>query len=92
MKKVGLCLMVFTLPTIIGITYPTIFIKALGYAGGFSCAILFGLFPPLMVWIGRYVKGYDHTRKQLFGGKAMLSLLMLFVFVELILEIRHLIF
>ncbi|HSW86438.1 MAG TPA: aromatic amino acid transport family protein [Rhabdochlamydiaceae bacterium] len=92
MKKVGLqklalCLMVFFIPTVIGITYPHIFIVALSYAGGFSCAILFGLFPPLMVWVGRYIKGYTHTPKQLFGGKIMLAILMLFVFLELALEI-----
>lgn len=87
LKKVGLCLLVFVFPTVIGMTYPHLFIDALSYAGGFSCAILFGFFPPLMVWIGRYVKGYTRMPGQLFGGKWMLSMLILFVILELALEI-----
>jgi tyrosine-specific transport protein len=89
LKKLGLCLLVFVLPTVVGIAYPRIFIVALNYAGGFSCAILFGLFPPIMVWIGRYVKGYTPMKQHLFGGKIMLSILILFVFLELALEISQ---
>lgn len=89
LKKVGLCLLVFVFPTVIGITYPGLFIKALGYAGGFSCAILFGLFPPLMVWIGRYVKKYKGIPGQLLGGRWMLSILIFFVLLELALEISQ---
>jgi len=88
-KKVFLCLLVFVPPTIISLTYPDIFLKALGYAGGFSCAILFGLFPPLMAWISRYHKKHRESplKVQLFGGRFMLSLLILFVIIELAIEI-----
>ena len=86
LRKVGLCLAIFIPPTIIALTYPHVFITALSYAGGFSCAILFGLFPPLMAWVGRYHKGYGLKNKQLFGGKAFLSLLMVFVVIELALQ------
>jgi len=89
MKKVMLCLGIFLPPTIIALIYPGIFIKALEYTGGISCALLFGLLPPLMVWVGRYIKKYEREERQLFGGRAMLSLLMLFIFVELVLEIIH---
>ena len=65
LRKVFLCCLIFVPPTIIGISYPHIFLKSLGYAGGFSCAILFGLFPPLMAWIGRYVMRYDGKRQLL---------------------------
>lgn len=82
LKKVGLCLAVFIPPTLVGITYPDVFIIALSYAGGFSCAILFGLFPPLMAWVGRYVKGYTH-QPLIPGGKALLCCLILFVAIEL---------
>ena len=71
----------------IGLSYPDIFITALTYAGGFSCAILFGLFPPIMAWVGRYIKKYPHDTRQLFGGRAMLALLILFVAIELGIEI-----
>lgn len=88
MKKVLLCLVVFVPPTIIAITYPRIFIIALSYAGGFSCAILFGLFPPLMVWVGRYVKKFDHN-PLIPSGKPFLAILILFILVELGLEISQ---
>jgi tyrosine-specific transport protein len=88
LKKVALCLAVFVPPTIIALTYPHIFIVALGYAGGFSCAILFGLFPPLMAWVGRYKKRYAYE-PQLVGGRAFLSLLVIFVLIELGIEISQ---
>lgn len=88
LKKVALCLAIFVPPTLIALTYPDIFIVALGYAGGISCAVLFGLFPPLMAWVGRYKKHVGEKGKELLpGGKAFLSLLILFVILELIIEI-----
>jgi tyrosine-specific transport protein len=88
LKKALLCLAVFVPPTIVAMTYPHIFITALGYAGGFSCAILFGLFPPLMAWVGRYIKKYNH-RPLVPGGKPFLAILILFVLVELGIEITQ---
>ncbi len=87
LKKVGLCLAIFIPPTFIALTYPDIFLTALGYAGGFSCAILFGIFPPLMVWIGRYKKKYDRSHQQIPGGKVFLAALIVFVVVEIGIEI-----
>lgn len=84
--KIGLCLMIFIPPLIISLVNPNIFLTALSYAGGFSCAILFGLFPPLMVWIGRYKKGYTQHRI-VPGGRALLCLLMVFVAFELSIEL-----
>ncbi len=88
-KKVFLCLLVFVPPTLISITNPNLFLIALNYAGGYSCAILFGLFPPLMVWVGRYHKKYIVQNRQLFGGKWMLALLILFIVLELLIQIFH---
>jgi tyrosine-specific transport protein len=85
-KKIVLSLLVFLPPTLIAILYPNIFLTALSYAGGYSCAILFGLFPPLMAWIGRHYKQYPDQTRLLFGGRYFLSLLILFVFMELIVE------
>ncbi|NGX59188.1 MAG: Tyrosine-specific transport protein [Chlamydiae bacterium] len=90
-KKVGyrkavLCLMVFIPPLLITMINPNIFLTALGYAGGISCAILFGLYPPLMVWIGRYKRGYT-TGRQIPGGKVFLGSLILLMIVELGVEI-----
>ncbi len=86
LKKIFLCLAVFVPPTLVALTYPHIFITALSYAGGFSCAILFGLFPPLMAWVGRYIKKYEYT-PLVPGGKVFLSFLMIFVLIELGIEI-----
>jgi tyrosine-specific transport protein len=87
-KKVLLCLAVFIPPTLVALTYPHIFITALSYAGGFSCAILFGLFPPIMVWVGRYIKR-QIPHPQIPGGKAFLALLILFTLIELVIELSH---
>lgn len=85
-KKVFLCLAVFVPPTIVALSYPNIFLTALSYAGGFSCAILFGLFPPIMVWVGRYIKKYDRN-PQIPGGKVFLATLVVFILIELGIEI-----
>lgn len=77
-KRVLLCAAVFGIPMVIAIAYPHIFLVALGYAGGISCAFLFGLMPPVLVWVGRYIKRYPQEREQLPGGKAMLIFLMIF--------------
>lgn len=87
-KKVLLCLAIFIPPTFVAITYPHLFLTALRYAGGFSCAILFGLFPPLMAWIGRYSKKYDYE-PQLLGGKASLVILIAFVLFEIAFQTIH---
>ncbi len=89
MKKVGLCLGIFVPPTIIALIYPGIFITALEYAGGISCALLFGLLPPLMAWVGRYIKKYPSQNLQLPGGKLALCILMLFTAVELVLQVMN---
>jgi len=85
--KLWLCALIFAPPTLIALTYPHIFLTALGYAGGFSCAILFGLLPPVMTWVGRHVYHYHDDTRQLFGGKYFLTVLILFVVCELIIEI-----
>jgi tyrosine-specific transport protein len=92
MRRFSLTAIVFGVPTVIAILYPNIFLVALGYAGGISCAFLFGLMPPLMVWIGRYVKHYPAETRQLFGGKPFLVILMVFAFLILAGEIFQQIF
>lgn len=95
-KKVGarkflLVLLIFVPPLLISMVNPGIFLKALSYAGGISCAILFGIYPPLMVWIGRYKKGYSKG-KQLPGGKILLSFLIILMIAELFIEIIPVVF
>jgi tyrosine-specific transport protein len=84
MKRMILCSIVFGIPLLIAILYPQIFLVALGFAGGISCAILFGFMPPFLVWVGRYVKKYPENQEQLPGGKPMLLGLMIFAALILI--------
>lgn len=91
-NKILLCLFVFGIPLLIALKYPHIFLVALGYAGGISCAFLFGLMPPLMVWVGRYVKRLPHGQRQLLGGKPVLIALMTFALLILVGQfLQHLI-
>lgn len=77
--------LVFIFPLIIAIIYPHIFLIALDYAGGFGCALLLGLLPVIMVWIGRYNMGHVHEKhRQLPGGKVVLILLGVFVVFEVL--------
>jgi tyrosine-specific transport protein len=67
-------LIVITLfpPLVCSILEPTIFFKALDFAGGICAVILFGIFPVLMVWNGRYRKKLKYFRYQVKGGKPLL--------------------
>jgi len=75
-KRVLLILATFGIPTVIALIYPHIFLVALGYGGGISCAFLFGLMPPVLAWVGRYNKQYPKETRQLPGGKLALIALM----------------
>jgi tyrosine-specific transport protein len=55
---------------------PNIFLKALGFAGGFIDVLLFGIFPAAAVWIGRYVKKAEGPYA-VAGGKPLLVLIVL---------------
>ncbi|MBS3905318.1 MAG: tyrosine transporter [Simkania sp.] len=88
MNKWFLSLAVFTPPFFIALGNPAIFLSALTYAGGIGCALLLGLLPVVMVWVGRYHKGY-RGHVQLLGGKPFLILLALFVLFELLIELKH---
>lgn len=86
-KKIFLCALIYIPPIIIVTVNPGIFLKALGYAGGIGCALLLGLLPILMVWVGRYHKDYSDLNRQLPGGKPLLIILGAFVVFELAIEL-----
>ncbi len=88
-RRMALCCGVFGVPVAIAILYPNIFLKALGIAGGFSIAFLFGLMPPVMAWICRYSKHYPKQSRQLPGGKPLLLFLMVFSIFLVIREIAQ---
>lgn len=74
MSRALLCLVVFVPPLLFSWNNPNMFLLALEYAGGFGEAILNGLIPISMVWIGRYRMNLSSETK-LFGGKPLLLLL-----------------
>ncbi len=82
-----LSVIVFFPPLMIAMINPNIFLQALTYAGGYGCALLLGLLPIVMVWVGRYRKGYM-SQVQLFGGRGMLALLAFFVLFELMIQLQ----
>jgi len=83
-----ICVMMYVPTLFLSITYPNIFLEALDHAGGIGGALLLGLLPIMMVWYGRYVRHYSSPRA-VFGGKALLILLALFVLFELSWEFAH---
>lgn len=64
-------------PALCTLMFPHLFLSALSFAGGFIDAVLFGILPATIVWIGRYKKGQKGPY-QFFGGKVSLSLVLLF--------------
>ncbi len=84
-NRLFLCLMVFLPSAIFAAHNPHIFVKAIGFAGGYGEAILNGLLPIMMVWVGRYSLKLN-SPYQLAGGKWTLSALFLFIVSIIILE------
>jgi tyrosine-specific transport protein len=87
--KLILSLLIFTLPLFISVSYPHIFLQALDYAGGFGVALLLGLLPIVMAWLGRYYYQWG-GEEQLPGGRMVLVILALFVLFEVANETKHL--
>lgn len=55
------------------LTYERIFLRALDTTGGIGDSILNGIIPIMMVWVGRYWKGYA-SQYRIPGGKPVLVL------------------
>lgn len=72
-----LCMLALAPPLLCTILYPQIFFKALNFAGGICAVILFGIFPALMVWIGRYKKNLESPAR-VPGGRPLLTCIFLF--------------
>jgi tyrosine-specific transport protein len=76
-EPLSLTLLVLAPPFILSILKPDIFFQAIDFAGGICAVVMFGIFPALMVWRGRY-RMKMIAAHQLFGGKPVLSVIMLF--------------
>jgi len=73
-------------PFVLAVSYPHIFLLALTYAGSFGAVTLFGVMPALMVWVGRYRKNLA-GEPQVPGGKAVLSLIILFALLVMVFQL-----
>lgn len=82
MGRLGLGCLVYLPPLAFAIGNPRIFLTALHYAGGLGSALLLGLLPILMTWVGRYQKQRSGPIL-LRGGKPMLTALIAFILLEL---------
>ena len=83
----GIIFLTFLPPLIIAQTYPSIFYKALSF-GGIIAVILFGIFPVMMVYKGRYIDKRKSPYK-LFGGKLSLFILTIFSIFIILYNILH---
>lgn len=70
-------------PLSIVLFFPGIFIKALQYAGIY-CIVLLVLLPAWMAWGGRYHRHFTKSHYRLWGGKFLLSGLILFSLVMIV--------
>ena len=85
-KTRWIVLLVLLPPLVLAISYPTIFFKALSFAGGICAMILFGILPVLMAWVGRYRKRLT-SNYHVKGGKASLIAGLLFSFLVIACEL-----
>lgn len=82
MGKFSLCALALVPPYLFSLIYPQAFLLALNYAGGFGAVILFGILPALIVWSGRYKKGFKGA--QLVGGGKPVLLVIIFCSVSIL--------
>jgi tyrosine-specific transport protein len=85
-KKIFVGLLVILPSILFAMLYPKAFLISLEISGGFGDAILSGLLPISMVWIGRYIKKLEGPYRVI-GGKQMLIWAMLFFSLVFILQL-----
>lgn len=85
-NRFWLVLLVLIPPFFLAISFPGIFVKALGYVGGFAAIILFVLIPSFMVWELRY-RRRESAHKIVPGGRFTLSCVIFIGFCIMALEL-----
>lgn len=76
-EPIGMCLLALIPPLLFATFFPNFFFQALNFAGGICAVILFGIFPVLMTWTGRYQKGLLLPDRVLGGRLLLLALLLI---------------
>lgn len=84
---ISIVLLTLVPPLLIAQWHPEIFYKALNF-GGMIAVILFGIFPVLMVYKGRYIENRASLHR-VFGGKVLLLILFCFSLFILLTRFFH---
>ncbi|MEM8728090.1 MAG: aromatic amino acid transport family protein [Chlamydiota bacterium] len=74
-ENVAMCLLALIPPLACAVFFPHLFFQALNFAGGICAVVLFGIFPALMTWTGRYRKG-KLLPDRVAGGRFLLILIL----------------
>ena len=74
-ENIGMCFLALLPPLAFSTLFPDLFFKALNFAGGICAVVLFGIFPALMAWIGRYQKK-NLLKDRVRGGRPLLILIL----------------
>jgi tyrosine-specific transport protein len=72
-SQIGVVLLTLAPPLVLAILYPSLFYKALNFAGGVCTVVLFGIIPGLMIWKGRYKQNLKSKFGQVPGGKLLVT-------------------
>lgn len=86
----GLCVFIFGLPMLFSYYNPTIFEQALGLAGGFGEALLNGVMPIAVYYVGRYLMKLNHQVIEF--NRMDCALLMAFALVVMGIEVAQIAF
>lgn len=82
-----LCLLIIVPTSIFATQFERAFMVAMETSGGYGDTILNGMIPVLLIWVGRYKKGYDHSSFRVPGGKPLLIGVFLFFMIALGIEV-----
>ncbi len=89
-NRLLLTILTFAPPLVLSLIEPAIFDAALSIAGGFGESLLNGLLPITLLWLGRYKLQMKGDRP-LPLGRVFLSILLIFTFFTMIVEVFYLI-
>ena len=83
-----LCTLALLPPMILALLDPSLFFKALNFAGGICAMILFGILPICMVWVGRY-RLNKSSAYCVRGGRPALLIALAFTCFVIVCEVIH---
>lgn len=84
-SKVVLGLLIIIPSLVLAIIFPRAFLFSLEVSGGYGDAILNGVIPVSMIWVGRYIKQMEGPYR-VFGGKPLLVIIVAIALLAFILQ------